>query len=143
MLDPISIGLAFTAAQNACKLIKQGLAAGKDISATAGAILEFMENKDKVAAAASADKSDSKTAMATVMRAHKLKEEETQLKDMLMLSGNGQLWVDMLAERLRIQKERKAAEVARKNKLEQFKRDAEEVGDGGDERRECGDGGRR
>ena len=125
MIDPVT---AFMAAQAALKGIKAAIAMGKDIQGVAGDMVKFFDLKDVVVKASTSRKSDTAAAMEIVMKAHQLQEQENELKNALVMSGNGDLWVKMLDERMKMQKERKAAEVARKDKEEKFKQDAEEIG---------------
>jgi len=48
--------------------------------------------------------------MELVMQSHALQKAEKDLKELLVYSGNAQLWDQMLVERNRINKERRAAE---------------------------------
>lgn len=125
MVDPVT---AFMAAQAALKGIKAAIAMGKDIQGIAGDMVKFFDLKDVVVKASTSRKSDTAEAMQIVMKAHQLQTQEEEMKNMLVMSGNGDLWVKMLDERMKMQKERKAAEVARKDKAAKFKQDAEEIG---------------
>lgn len=125
MIDPIT---AFVAAQGAIKGIKAAIAMGKDVQGIAGDLVKFFDFKDVVVKASTNRKGDTAAAMEIVMKAHQLQQQEEEMKNMLVMSGNGDLWVKMLEERLKIQKERKAADVERKNRADKFKQDAEEVG---------------
>jgi hypothetical protein len=125
MVDPVT---AFMAAQAAIKGIKAAIAMGKDIQGVAGDMVKFFDLKDVVVKASTNRKSDTAEAMAIVMKAHQLQQQEEEMKNMLVMSGNGDLWIKMMDERLKIQKERKASELLRKNKAAKFKQDAEEIG---------------
>jgi DNA polymerase III gamma/tau subunit len=125
VVDPVT---AFMAAQAALKGIKAAIAMGKDIQGIAGDMVKFFDLKDVVVKASTSRKSDTAEAMQIVMKAHQLQEQENELKNALVMSGNGDLWFKMLEQRLSMQKERKAADTARKNKAEQFRKDAEEIG---------------
>ena len=125
MLAPVT---AFMAAQAALKGIKAAIAMGKDVQGIAGDLIKFFDFKDVVVKASTNRKGDTAEAMSIVMKAHQLQTQEEEMKNMLVMSGNGDLWFKMLEERLKIQKERKAADVERKNRADKFKQDAEEVG---------------
>ena len=125
MIDPIT---AFVAAQGAIKGIKAAIAMGKDVQGIAGDLVKIFDFKDVVVKASTNRKGDTAAAMEIVMKAHQLQQQEEEMKNMLVMSGNGDLWFKMLEERLKLQKESKAADVERKNKAEKFKQDAEEVG---------------
>jgi DNA polymerase III gamma/tau subunit len=125
VIDPVT---AFMAAQAALKGIKAAIAMGKDVQGIAGDLIKFFDFKDVVVKASTNRKGDTAEAMSIVMKAHQLQTQEEEMKNMLVMSGNGDLWFKMLEERLKIQKERKAADVERKNRADKFKQDAEEVG---------------
>ena len=114
MIDPFT---AFAAAQAAVKGIKAVIALGKDVQSASGDILKFFDAKDAVIKAstdptkAGVKKSDTSAAMELVLNAHALQEAEKELHQYLIYSGNSQLWDQMLLERNRIQKERKAEEL--------------------------------
>jgi hypothetical protein len=125
VIDPVT---AFMAAQAALKGIKAAIAMGKDVQGIAGDLVKFFDFKDVVVKASTNRKGDTAEAMSIVMKAHQLQTQEEEMKNMLVMSGNGDLWFKMLEERLKLQKERKAADVERKNRADKFKQDAEEVG---------------
>ena len=47
-MDPITIGLAFSAAQSAVGYIKQAIALGKDINSLSGQFSKFFESSDAI-----------------------------------------------------------------------------------------------
>jgi hypothetical protein len=122
MLDPISIGLAFTAAQAAVSHIKQAIALGKDINGLVGQFSKFFESADSIHRARIKDKirgqhlgkTDAELghmALQMAMHSDALREAERELKDMIIWQlGKPQIWEQMLKERLRLFKERAAAE---------------------------------
>lgn len=137
-MDPITIGLAFTAAQSAVSYIKQAIALGKDINSLSGQFSKFFDNADSVHKAKIRNKikgsqlgrSDAelgKEALDIAMHSDALRESERQLKDMIIWQlGKPQIWEQMIKERTRLFKERAAAEKAaneaeyqRKKKLAQ------------------------
>jgi hypothetical protein len=123
-MDPITIGLAFTAAQSAVGYIKQAIALGKDVNSLAGQFSAFFDNADTVhkakiqnkAKASYLGKSDAelgKEALDIAMHSDALRESERQLKDMIIWElGKPQIWEQMIKERTRMFKERAAAEKA-------------------------------
>ena len=123
-MDPITIGLAFTAAQSAVGHIKQAIALGKDVHSLVGQFGKFFESADTIhrakmqnkAKALYLGKSDAELghiAMQTAMHCDALREQERQLKDMIIWElGKPQIWEDMMRERTRLFKERAAAERA-------------------------------
>jgi hypothetical protein len=123
-MDPITIGLAFTAAQSAVSHIKQAIALGKDVNSLVGQFGKFFESADTIHRAKTKNKlkamyqgkSDAELgqlAMQTAMHSDALREAERQLKDMIIWElGKPQIWDDMIKERTRLFKERAAAEKA-------------------------------
>jgi len=121
-MDPITIGLAFVAAQEAVKHIKQAVALGKDIHSLVGQFSKFFESADAVhiastkAKVSNVGKSDAqlgRQALEFAMHSNKLREDERALKDMILWElGKPQIWEDMIRERTRLMKERFAAERA-------------------------------
>ena len=121
-MDPITIGLAFTAAQAAVSHIKQAIALGKDINGLVGQFSKFFESADTVhtasikARVANAGKSDAelgRQALEFAMHSNKLREDERALKDMIYWElGKPQIWDDMIKERTRLFKLRQAEERA-------------------------------
>jgi hypothetical protein len=121
-VDPITIGLAFTAAQAAVSHIKQAIALGKDINGLVGQFSKFFESADTVhtasikARVANAGKSDAeigRQALEFAMHSNKLREDERALKDMIYWElGKPQIWDDMIKERTRLFKLRQAEERA-------------------------------
>jgi len=47
-MDPITIGLAFSAAQTAVSHIKQAIALGKDVNSLVGQFSKFFESSDAI-----------------------------------------------------------------------------------------------
>jgi len=121
-MDPITIGLAFTAAQAAVGQIKQAIALGKDINSLIGQFSKFFSSADAVHMAATKEKvknigkSDAELgqqALEFAMHSNKLREDERALKDMIIWQmGKPQIWDDMIRERTRLMKERNIAEKA-------------------------------
>ena len=121
-MDPITIGLAFTAAQAAVSNIKKAIALGKDINGLIGEFSKFFKGADAVHKAATQEKikgigkSDAELgqqALEYAMHSNQLREDERALKDMIYWElGKPQIWDDMIRERTRLMKERNAAEKA-------------------------------
>ena len=113
MLDPIT---AFATAQAAIKGVKAAIALGKDIQAVSGDLMKFFEAKDVVQKAASKPKSsfaksDTAQAFEIVMQAKQLADAERELNNYFVMSGNADLWQQLLIERNRIIQDRKAQEI--------------------------------
>jgi len=121
-VDPITIGLAFTAAQSAISGIKQAIAMGKDVNNIIGQVGHFFEAADQVHMASiqakhsAMDKTDAqlgRQALEFAMRSNQLREDERALKDMIYWQlGKPQIWQEMIAERTRLLKEKRAGEEA-------------------------------
>ena len=121
-MDPITIGLAFAAAQSAVGHIKQAIALGKDINSLAGQFSKFFQSSDaihrersKVTAKASRlGKTDAELgheALQIAMHSDALRQAERELKDMILWQlGKPQIWEQMIKERTRLFKERAEAE---------------------------------
>lgn len=122
MIDPITIGLAFTAAQSAISGIKQAIAMGKDVNSIIGQVGRFFEAADQVHTASikakhgAMDKSAAeigRQALEFAMRSNQLREDERALKDMIYWQlGKPEIWQEMIAERTRLLKEKRAGEEA-------------------------------
>lgn len=121
-MDPITIGLAFTAAQSAISGIKQAIAMGKDVNNIIGQVGRFFEAADQVHMASikakhgAMDKSDAelgRQALEFAMRSNQLREDERALKDMIYWQlGKPEIWQEMIVERTRLLKEKREGEEA-------------------------------
>jgi hypothetical protein len=121
-MDPITIGLAFTAAQAAVSHIKQAIALGKDINSLVGQFGKFFESSDaihrertKIKVKGSLQgKTDAELgheALQIAMHSDALRQAERDLKDMILWQlGKPELWEHMIKERTRLFKERAEAE---------------------------------
>ena len=120
-MDPITIGLAFAAAQSAVGHIKQAIALGKDINSLVGQFGKFFESSDAIhrerskvkAKASRLGKTDAELgheALQIAMHSDALRQQERELKDMILWQlGKPQIWEQMIAERTRLFKERAEA----------------------------------
>jgi len=111
VIDPFT---AFAAAQAAVKGIQAAIKLGKDVQGIAADLGKFFEAKDVVQQAANNPKkfkSDTAQALETVMQAKQLAEAETELKNLLIWSGNADVWEGVLLERNNIIQRRKKAEM--------------------------------
>ena len=123
-MDPITIGLAFTAAQSAVSHIKQAVALGKDINSLVGQFSKFFESSDAIhrerskvkAKASRLGKTDAELgheALQIAMHSDALRQAERELKDMILWQlGKPQIWEQMIQERTRLFRERAEAEQA-------------------------------
>ena len=123
-MDPITIGLAFSAAQSAVSYIKQAVALGKDVNSLAGQFSKFFESSDAIhrertklkAKANLLGKTDAELgheALQIAMHSDALRQAERELKDMILWQlGKPQIWEQMIAERTRLFKARAEAQRA-------------------------------
>ena len=121
-MDPITIGLAFAAAQSAVSHIKQAIALGKDINSLVGQFSKFFESSDAIhrerikqkAKGSRLGKTDAelgREALQIAMHSDALRQAERDLKDMILWQlGKPEIWEQMIKERTRLFKERAEAE---------------------------------
>ena len=116
MIDPISISVAFATAQGAVNGIKAAINMGKDINGIIGDFSKFFSASNDVLAAANKIKADNanktdaqigQQALQLAMAAKQLRVYAKELKELLIYSGNGDIWDEMLAEQTRLVKEKK------------------------------------
>ena len=122
MIDPITISLAFSAAQSAISGIKQAIAMGKDVNSIIGQVGHFFQSADQVHMASikakhgAMDKSDAdigRMALEFAMHSNQLREDERALKDMIIWQlGKPQIWEEMIAERTRLLTQKREGEEA-------------------------------
>ena len=129
MIDPL---IAFAAAQAAVKGVKAAIALGKDIQAVSGDLMKFFEAKDVVQKAASKPKSsfaqsDTAQAFEIVMQAKILADAERELNNYMVMSGNADLWQQLMVERNRIIQQRKVEEILAKKHAEKHKEEIEDL----------------
>jgi hypothetical protein len=124
MIDPITIGLAFTAAQQSVGYIKKAIALGKDVNSLYGQFARFFENSDAIHSAnikaqtsknVLTDGQIRAMSIQIAMQSKALRDAEKDLKEMLIYSGNGDVWDQMMAERVRLYKERAKIQADLKN----------------------------
>ena len=124
MIDPITIGIAFTAAQQSVGYIKKAIALGKDVNSLYGKFAKFFENSDKIHSASIEVQNSKKIltdgqiramSIQIAMQSKALRDAEKELKEMLIYSGNSDVWDEMMAERVRMYKERAKLEADIKN----------------------------
>jgi hypothetical protein len=122
MIDPITIGIAFATAQKTVGYIKQAVALGKDINSLGDQFSKFFLHCDTVhsgnikiqeKASSMTDGQIRAIAIQTAMQSKALRDAEKQLKDLLIWSGNKDVWDEIVRERIRMFKERTAAEKKR------------------------------
>jgi len=124
MLDPVTLGIAFTAAQQSVGYIKKAIALGKDVNSLYGQFAKFFENSDTIHSA-SVEAQNSKKILTDgqiramsvqiAMQSKALRDAEKELKEMLIWSGNKDVWDEMMSERVRMYKERAKLQADIKN----------------------------
>lgn len=119
MLDPITLTAAFATAQGAVNGIKAAINMGKDINGIIGDFNKFFSASNELLSAdgqlkaKNAKKTDAQLgqqALQTAWAARQVRLYAKELKELLIYSGNGDLWDDMLAEQTRLIKEKKEYE---------------------------------
>lgn len=132
MLDPVTIGIAFTAAQQSVGYIKKAMALGKDVNSLYKQFATFFQNSDKIHEADINIRNDKKIltdgeiralSIQIAMQSKALRDAEKQLKELLIYTGNKDVWDHMMAERVRMYKERAKLEREKKNREIQAKAD--------------------
>jgi hypothetical protein len=139
-MDPITIGLAFSAAQSAVGYIKQAIALGKDVNSLVGQFSKFFEASDAIhrerskikAKASRLGKTDAelgREALEIAMHSDALRQQERELKDLILWTlGKPEVWERMISERTRLFKERAEAEYEEeKRKLAHKKKIADQL----------------
>jgi len=129
MIDPLT---AFAAAQAAIKGVQAAIKMGKDIHAISGEMMKFFEAKDVVQKEASKPKSsfaqsDTAQAFEIVMQAKILADAERELNNYMVMSGNADLWQQLMIERNRIIQKRKVEEILAKKHAEKHKEEIEDL----------------
>ena len=129
MIDPLT---AFATAQAAIKGVQAAIKMGKDIHAIGGEMMKFFEAKDVVQKAAAKPKSsfaqsDTAQAFEIVMQAKVLADAERELNNYMVMSGNADLWQQLLVERNRIIQQRKVEEILAENHAKKHKEEVEDL----------------
>ena len=128
MIDPITL---FATAKAAIAGAQQLIKMGKDVNGIVGDMMKFFDAKDQIAKIAAEPKgfgqSDTSRAFQTVMHLKELNDAETQLKDMLIWSGNAPVWHALIKERNDMVSKRKANEIALQKKADKRKKEINEV----------------
>ena len=128
MIDPVT---AFATAQAAIKGVQAAIKMGKDIHAIGAEAMKFFEAKDVVQKAAAKPKgfakSDTAAAFEIVMQAKQLADAERELNNYMVMSGNADLWQQLLVERNRIIQQRKVDEILAANHAKKRKEEIEDL----------------
>lgn len=123
-MDPITIGVAFAAAETAVKGIKRAIALGKDINSIAGELTSFFKHTAEVKIAAAeaqraADNPQSTQdvtmlAMDIVLKEKKLRDDETALRNMIIYElDQAEVWFAMERKREEILAKQRQADEAK------------------------------
>jgi hypothetical protein len=128
MIDPVT---AFATAQAALKGVQVAIKMGEDIHAIGGEMMKFFEAKDIVQKEASKPKSsfaksDTAQAFEIVMQAKILADAEKELNNYMVMSGNADLWQQLMVERNNIIQKRKVEEILDKKKAKAKKEEWED-----------------
>ena len=132
MIDPISIGLAFTAVQQVVGSIKGAINTSKDINGIIKDLGKFLHlssdiNKAnvqlKVELLSRSNSQLEEIAFQTAWMVKQVTDHRKTIKDLLVWSGNGEVWESMVKEHTRLLKER--AELERQHKEAEAKRKKE------------------
>jgi hypothetical protein len=125
-MDPVTIGLAFAGAKAAVATIKEVIKLGKDANEVTKSIVDYFDKKaviEKAEAAKEREKREAQwdkangvkpkktdaeltaEAMDVVLKRRELERQEYELYELLVWSGLGQIWTDMVAVRDNMRKE--------------------------------------
>ena len=125
-MDPLTVGAAFAVAQASVKTVKEAIKLGKDIFEVSGDLTKFFaaqttinteikkaesqkhellkENKQEDYYALTAK------ALDAAIKSKKMKQDEAEIKTLLIWSGNGDVYHEMVKERMRLEKEQALVE---------------------------------
>ena len=125
-MDPLTVGAAFAVAQASVKTVKEAIKLGKDIYEVSGDLTKFFTSQsqinqeirraeDKKQQLLREDKKQDYYAMTAqaldaAIKAKKIKQDEAEIKTLLIWSGNGDVYYDMVRERMRLEKEQELKE---------------------------------
>jgi hypothetical protein len=137
MFDPISITVAIATAQQAVNTIKQARALGKDVGQLIGEFSKFFNastevymasNKVRTEKATRTDAEIYKMALEIAYAAKTFRDNEKELKDILIYSGNGEVYQDMMKKRIELSKERAKAQREQEEYERKRKKELAEIG---------------
>lgn len=120
-MDPLTVGAAFAVAQASVKTVKEAIKLGRDIYEVSGDLTKFFTSQSQInQEIRKADgrkqellKQDKKEdyyaltaqALDAAIKAKKIKQDEAEIKTLLIWSGHGDVYHDMVRERMRLEKE--------------------------------------
>jgi hypothetical protein len=148
-MDPLTVGAAFAVAQASVKTVKEAIKLGKDIYEVSGDLTKFFTSQSQInqeirkadAKKQELLKEDKKEdyyaltarALDAAIKAKKMKQDEAEIKTLLIWTGNGDVYHDMVRERMRLEKEQELKEnrelFERTVRAEKAQRDKELQGD--------------
>jgi len=125
-MDPLTVGAAFAVAQASVKTVKEAIKFGKDIYEVSGDLTKFFTSQSQInqeirrAEGQKQDllKADKKEdyyaltarALDAAIKAKKMKQDEAEIRTLLIWTGNGDVYDDMIRERMRLEKQQEIAE---------------------------------
>jgi hypothetical protein len=125
-MDPLIVGAAFAVAQASVKTVKEAIKLGKDIYEVSGDLTKFFTSQSQInqeirrAEGQKQEllKEDKKEdyyaltarALDAAIKAKKMKQDEAEIRTLLIWTGNGDVYDDMIRERMRLEKQQEIAE---------------------------------
>ena len=125
-MDPLTIGAAFAVAQASVKTVKEAIKLGKDIYEVSGDLTKFFTSQSQInqeirraegkkQELLKADKQEdyyalTARALDAAIKSKKMKQDEAEIKTLLIWTGNGDVYHDMVRERMRLEKEQQLIE---------------------------------
>ena len=119
-MDPLIVGAAFAVAQASVKTVKEAIKLGKDIYEVSGDLTKFFTSQsqinqeirkaeDKKQELLKADKQEdyyalTARALDAAIKSKKMKQDEAEIKTLLIWSGNGDVYHEMVRERMKLEK---------------------------------------
>lgn len=125
-MDPLIVGAAFAVAQASVKTVKEAIKLGKDIYEVSGDLTKFFTSQSQInqeirrAEGQKQEllKEDKKEdyyaltarALDAAIKSKKMKQDEAEIRTLLIWTGNGDVYDDMIRERMRLEKQQEIAE---------------------------------
>jgi hypothetical protein len=125
-MDPLIVGAAFAVAQASVKTVKEAIKLGKDIYEVSGDLTKFFTSQSQInqeirkAEGKKQEllKEDKKEdyyaltarALDAAIKSKKMKQDEAEIRTLLIWTGNGDVYDDMVRERMRLEKEQELKE---------------------------------
>ena len=125
-MDPLTVGAAFAVAQASVKTVKEAIKLGKAIYEVSGDLTKFFTSQSQInqeirrAEGQKQDllKADKKEdyyaltarALDAAIKAKKMKQDEAEIRTLLIWTGNGDVYDSMVRERMRLEKQQEIAE---------------------------------